>query len=131
MGDFLEKAKLGQILLLSEIILSKPNTFGKSQVTEIWFRKSELGKTGCKDSFWICILIVTIYGIKWSKMCIYSFHVVYFTNITIVFSFHVVEQPWSSGNALDKDQHGPGFEAQRRPLVISRRASGLKCSCQN
>ena len=37
------------------------------------------------------------------------------------------EQPWPSGNALDSDQRGPGFEAQRRPLVTSGRASGPKC----
>ena len=41
------------------------------------------------------------------------------------------EQPWPSGNALDSDQHGPGLEAQRSPLVTSGRASGPKCSCQN
>ena len=41
------------------------------------------------------------------------------------------KQPWPSGNALDSDQHGAGFEAQRRPLVTSGRASGPKCSCQN
>ena len=45
--------------------------------------------------------------------------------------FHTDEQPWPSGNALNSDQHGPGFEAQRRPLVTSGRASGPKCSCQN
>ena len=31
----------------------------------------------------------------------------------------------------DLDQHGPGFEAQRRPLVTSGKASGPKCSRQN
>ena len=35
------------------------------------------------------------------------------------------EQPWPSGNAPDSDQRGPGFEAHRRPLVTSGRASGL------
>ena len=37
------------------------------------------------------------------------------------------EQPWPSGNALDSDQHGPGLEAQYRPLETSGRASGPKC----
>ena len=32
-----------------------------------------------------------------------------------------MEQPWPSGNALDSDQLGPGFEAHRRPLVTSGR----------
>ena len=32
-----------------------------------------------------------------------------------------VEQSWPSGNALDQDQHGPGFEAHRMPLVTSGR----------
>ena len=41
------------------------------------------------------------------------------------------EQPWPSGNALDSDQRGPGFEAHCRPLVTSGRASGPKCSRQN
>ena len=36
----------------------------------------------------------------------------------------IKEQPWPSGNALDSDQHGPGFEAQRWPLVASGRAYG-------
>ena len=36
------------------------------------------------------------------------------------------EQPWPSGNALDSDQRGPGFEAHRRPLVTSGMASGPK-----
>jgi len=35
-----------------------------------------------------------------------------------------LEQPWPSGNALDSDQRGPGFEAHRRPLVTSGKASG-------
>ena len=47
------------------------------------------------------------------------------------FTFVQKEPPWPSYNALDSDQHGPGFEAQRRPLVMSGRASGPKCLCQN
>ena len=43
----------------------------------------------------------------------------------------LVEQPWPSCNALDSDQHGPGFEAQHRPLLTSGKAFGPKCSCQN
>ena len=45
--------------------------------------------------------------------------------------WNCIEQPWPSGNALDSDQRGPGFEAHRRPLVTSGRASGPNCSCQN
>ena len=41
------------------------------------------------------------------------------------------EQPWPSGKALDSGQRCPGFEAHCRPLVMSGRASGRKCSCQN
>ena len=43
----------------------------------------------------------------------------------------LVEQPWASSNTFDSDQHGPGFEAQRRPFVTPGRASGPKCACQN
>ena len=35
------------------------------------------------------------------------------------------KQPWPSGNAPGSYQHGPGFEAHRRPLAMSGRASGL------
>ena len=45
--------------------------------------------------------------------------------------FNEKEQPWPSGNALDSDQRGAGFEAHHRPLVTSGRASGPKCPCQN
>jgi len=41
------------------------------------------------------------------------------------------EHPWPSGDELDFDQRGPGFEAHRRPLVTPGRASGPKCSRQN
>ena len=37
----------------------------------------------------------------------------------------MTEQPWPSGNALDSDEHGPKFEAQRRPLVTPGRAPVL------
>ena len=54
--------------------------------------------------------------------------------MSYILSFYMLEfhseQPWLSGNALDSDQHGPGFEAQRRPLLTSGRASGPKCLCQ-
>ena len=43
----------------------------------------------------------------------------------------MLEQSWPSGNALDSDQRGPGFEAHRRPLVTSGRSYSPKCSCQN
>ena len=46
-------------------------------------------------------------------------------------SITYLELPWPSGNALDSDQHIPGFEAQRRSLVTPGSASGLKCSRQN
>ena len=36
-------------------------------------------------------------------------------------------KPWPSGNTLDSDQYGPGFEAHRRPLVTSGSTSGSKC----
>ena len=49
-----------------------------------------------------------------------------------IFSLHDrLQQPWPSSNTLNSDQHGPGFKAHRRPLVMSGRASGLKCLCQN
>ena len=32
-------------------------------------------------------------------------------------SSSIPEQPWPSGNAIDADQRGPGFEAHRRPLL--------------
>ena len=41
------------------------------------------------------------------------------------------EQLWPSGNALNSDKYGPGFEAHRRPLVTSGRAPGPTCSSQN
>ena len=34
-----------------------------------------------------------------------------------------MEQPWPSGNALDSDQRGPGFEA-RPPHAIGDRQEG-------
>ena len=41
------------------------------------------------------------------------------------------EQQWPSGNAYNSDQHGSKFKAHHRSLVVSGRASGLKCLCQN
>ena len=43
----------------------------------------------------------------------------------------MLEQRWPSDDALDSDQHGPGFMAHRRPLATSGRAFGPKCSRQN
>ena len=45
-----------------------------------------------------------------------------------VYSMIFKNQPWPSGEELDLDQRGPGFETHRRRLVRSGRASGPKCS---
>ena len=61
----------------------------------------------------------------------YTIHETLYELIMRLYRRQQEEQPWPSGETLDLDQRGPGFEAHRRPLVTSGRASGRKCSCQN
>ena len=51
--------------------------------------------------------------------------------IPIIMNISIFAQLWPNGNVLDSDEHGPGFEAHRKPLVTSGRVSGPKFSCQN
>ena len=79
--------------------------------------------------------LLEIFSILFLQYFVISLDTLFFINIKFIGVFRPnvlkFKNLWPSYNALDSDQHGPEFEAHRRPLVTSGRASGSKCWNRN